>query len=350
MPLLSSLSLQGELRILVQFISDPVTGINAWDPYLGYGADRIYKEYPCIVLGLTGTRIRCDLYTYTKTLGPYNNLDVNPDLTGPYFIIYGFINTITTGTAVTIELPDILIGNVANVPALIKVSILEETPAQLEPFVELYVQNVTAFWTFSPTAVLETIVPSSQVVPISVQTTVQYNITWNPLNPTNIKYIKYELLEPYFPSFSTVSSACSTSACFSAGLPANWIVEQPTLPVTFTYLMQTLSSFITTIPFLSTKSEKLPFHITTYDAVGNTIDKVAMPLPYQPQQLIGYFEFIELIVYAGLAQWYSISFATPLVTVSSYPYLRISLSSNMQFSLPIQCNSTSLTPYNETGF
>jgi len=87
---------------------------------------------------LTGTRIRCDLYTYLTTLGPYNNLDIHPDLTGPFFIIYGFTNTIATGAAVTIELPNILIGSVANVPALIKVAILEETPTQLEPYVELY--------------------------------------------------------------------------------------------------------------------------------------------------------------------------------------------------------------------
>lgn len=102
MPILSPISLQSELRLLIQFISDPTTGINAWHPYLGYNPNQIYKEYPCIVSGLTGTRIRCDLYTYVNTLGPYNNLDIHPDLTGSFFIIYGFTNTIATGTPVSI--------------------------------------------------------------------------------------------------------------------------------------------------------------------------------------------------------------------------------------------------------
>lgn len=53
--------------------------------------------------------------------------------------------------------------------------------------------------------------------------------------------------------------------------------------------MQTLPSFITTIPFLSAQSQTLPIRITTYDNAGNTIDKVAVFLPYQPQTLLGYF-------------------------------------------------------------
>jgi hypothetical protein len=56
---------------------------------------------------------------------------MNSDLTGSFFIIYGFVNTITTGTLVTIELPKIKIGPNVNVPAWVKLAILSETPAQL---------------------------------------------------------------------------------------------------------------------------------------------------------------------------------------------------------------------------
>lgn len=114
-------------------MSHPVTKINAWDATLGYSADRIYKEYPCLTSGLPGTRIRCDLYTYSASsaLQPYNNLHLNQDKTGPLFIIYGFTNSGLTGAAVTIQLPNIKIGSIVNVPAMIKVSILEETPTML---------------------------------------------------------------------------------------------------------------------------------------------------------------------------------------------------------------------------
>jgi len=90
----------------------------------------------------------------------------------------------------------------------------------------------------------------------------------------------------------------------------------------------------------------LPIHITTYDSIGNTIDKIAMFLNYVPQPLVGYFDFIEPAVYAGLSQWYSISLALPLVSVSSYPFLRLTLDSTLQFAVPIQCNSSTLIPYN----
>jgi len=108
----------------VQFMADPITKINGWDINLGYAANTIYKEYPCIVTGLTGNRIRCDLYTYHTNPGPYDELHINSDLTGSFFIIYGFINTITAGTLVTIDLPRLKIGGNVNVPAWVKVSIL----------------------------------------------------------------------------------------------------------------------------------------------------------------------------------------------------------------------------------
>lgn len=124
MPILTPLDFTSELRLMVQFMADPITKINAWDPNLGYQSDRIYKEYPCIVNGLVGTRIRCDLYTYKTIPGPYNQLHMNSDLTGSFFIIYGFVNTIATGTLVTIELPRIKIGGRVNVPAWVKLAIL----------------------------------------------------------------------------------------------------------------------------------------------------------------------------------------------------------------------------------
>jgi hypothetical protein len=113
--------------------------------------------------------------------------------------------------------------------------------------------------------------------------------------------------------------------------------------------MKSLLAFINTIPFLNSEYEMSPIHITTYDAAGNTIDKVFMNYNYTVQQMIGYFDFLEPVYYAGLAQWYSISFSNAPVTVSQYPFIRLILDSNLIFSTPIQCNSSTILPYNTSG-
>ena len=107
-------------------MAHPVTKINAWDINLGYLPDNIYKEYPCIITGLVGTRIRCDLYTYTSSTptSPYNNLYIKSDSTGSYFIIYGFLNTNLNGINVMMQFPKLKIGSIVNVPAMVQVSIL----------------------------------------------------------------------------------------------------------------------------------------------------------------------------------------------------------------------------------
>lgn len=115
---------------------------------------------------------------------------------------------------------------------------------------ELYFKNVTAFSTLPAKSIVPAVVPSSQTVQIPIQSNVQYNISWNPKTPSLVKYIKYEISSANFPSFVTASSACVSSSCFSAGLPANWIVEQPTA-VSVTHLAQALASIIRSISYLN---------------------------------------------------------------------------------------------------
>jgi hypothetical protein len=113
--------------------------------------------------------------------------------------------------------------------------------------------------------------------------------------------------------------------------------------------METISTIITTIPFVSTPTQALPMHIYTYDGSGRTVDKVMMFLTYSQQSIVGYFDFIETTLYSGLSQWYSISFENSNTKVSNYPLIRVTLDSLMMYSDPVQCNSTTLQPYNETG-
>ena len=73
---------------------------------------------------MPGLRIRCDLYNYFNTSATYNNLHINSDFSGPFVIVYGFENSISTGNLVTIKLPKIKIGGISNIAAWIKLSIL----------------------------------------------------------------------------------------------------------------------------------------------------------------------------------------------------------------------------------
>lgn len=73
---------------------------------------------------MSGLRIRCDLYNYVNTLATYNNLHINSDFSGPFLIVYGFENSIPTGTLITIKIPKIKIGGISNIAAWIKLSVL----------------------------------------------------------------------------------------------------------------------------------------------------------------------------------------------------------------------------------
>lgn len=46
---------------MVQFLNADGSG---WAHGVGYVPDKIYQRYPCVVVGLAGTNIHCDLYTY----------------------------------------------------------------------------------------------------------------------------------------------------------------------------------------------------------------------------------------------------------------------------------------------
>ena len=56
-----------------------------------------------------------------------------------------------------------------NVPAWVKLAILSETPAQLEPFVELYFKNITAFASLPSISMVPTAVSTSQAVLVGIQ-------------------------------------------------------------------------------------------------------------------------------------------------------------------------------------
>lgn len=109
---------------MVQFLNADGSG---WAHSLGYQIDRIYQRYPCVVVGLVGTNIHCDLYTYYQRETPYSNMHINRDFSGPYILVYGFNQNVPTGIPVRIEIPKIKVGSTPLSKAWLGVSILEET-------------------------------------------------------------------------------------------------------------------------------------------------------------------------------------------------------------------------------
>lgn len=113
-----------EGRMIFQFMPDSF-GRSAWHPTLGYSADKIYKQFPCVVVGLPGLRIKCDLYTYVNTVGPYNKLHINSKSLTPFIMLYGFTNPVPTGSNIQIYLPGIKLSNNLDAGAVVSFSILQ---------------------------------------------------------------------------------------------------------------------------------------------------------------------------------------------------------------------------------
>ena len=110
--------------MMFHFMPDS-SGRSAWHPTLGYDADKVYKEFPCVVVGLPGQRIKCDLYTYVNSVGPYNKLHINSRSLAPYIMVYGFETPVTTGSNIKIYLPGIKLSNNIGAGAVVSFSILQ---------------------------------------------------------------------------------------------------------------------------------------------------------------------------------------------------------------------------------
>ena len=89
-----------DLRIKVEFLSG-----GAWATNLGYAANTIYKNFPCVYSGNAGqtlppqynSQVSCDLYTYLD--GPHASL-TNSSSRGPYIIVSGFTNEMYYATQI----------------------------------------------------------------------------------------------------------------------------------------------------------------------------------------------------------------------------------------------------------
>jgi hypothetical protein len=127
--------LVNDLRIKIEFLAN-----GAWAPNLGYDANTIYKNFPCVFSDNKlqalppqyNSKVTCDLYTYLT--GPHASL-TNPSARGPYILVSGFTNMMLIGSQVRLELGRFLIGSSTNLAANIRFSLVQETPTMLTKFV-----------------------------------------------------------------------------------------------------------------------------------------------------------------------------------------------------------------------
>ena len=121
------------------------------------------------------SQVSCDLYTFST--GPYASSTVtNP---GPYILVYGFPSALSQGYQYRFEFPRILIGASTNVQTSIRFSILEETPAMLHPYIELYYEPFTLFTTQTQSLPTFTAATMATLVNTSINNMSQYTFAWN---------------------------------------------------------------------------------------------------------------------------------------------------------------------------
>ena len=65
--------------------------------------------------------------------------------------------------------------------------------------------------------------------------------------------------------------------------------------------------------------------------------------------MMGTFNLLDTTIYAGLKQWYMITFDSSSALTSSYPFVRLKLRNDLKFARPEQCESTLIQPFNESG-
>lgn len=57
---------------------------------------------------------------------------------------------------------------------------------------------------------------------------------------------------------------------------------------------------------------------------------------YIPQPMTGTFNLLDVTstIYSGLKQWYEVGFTTASSVTSTYPFIRLKLGSELQFTSP----------------
>jgi hypothetical protein len=175
---------------------------------------------------------------------------------------------------------------------------------------------------------------------IQVQTPNIYTISWNPVNNANVAFIRYDFSPiKNIPSLDTKFDTCTGSVCYSSGYPNNWLVQIPNTGLAGSVLSShtlTTSTNILSMPYIDKMIDPYPVKITTYDANGNTLEIKNMINNYVPQPMTGSFNLLasDMTIYAGLKQWYSVEFDSPIGTTSTYPFIRFKLNNDLKFSRP----------------
>ncbi len=208
-----------DIRFKIEFLN------SGWATNLGYQANQIYKQFPCVLSESTSypptynNNVVCDLYTYLD--GPHASL-TDSSARGPYILMYGFYPQLSKTNPYRLELGKFLIGSSSNIDTKIRFSIIQETPDMLTKYIELYYNEVTLFTTTTSLAAVassfSTTISNPQINVYTTHTNT-FTVTSNGLA------IVYEYDQLSTQSFTNKNFQCtSTNWCVGLGYPVNWII------------------------------------------------------------------------------------------------------------------------------
>jgi len=326
------------IRLKIEFL-----GLGGWAANLGYEADKIYKDFPCMFSEnrlssprANNVNVKCDLYTYLD--GPHSSLTTATSSTskGPYIMVYNFENGLPINNNVRFEIGRLLIGSAVNSDTKIRFSIIEETPDMLTKYIELYFTEFSAFTTVSqsaPTASVDQTIPSLDNSQISITDDHRYSLSTG----SNGFAIIYEYDTSSTQSFATDFFNCSTGnhECVALGYPVNWIIEY-----------HPSNSFSTTISSSFSRTNgvyagNFAGMVRVFNSDSLTIKKSSYTIDYTYQALDGgqtQFTRTET-VYKASETYFNVRFR-PLSAIPANGFVRFTFASGVELGNEPYCSTT----------
>lgn len=195
----------------------------AWASYLGFAANTIVEDYPCIglVSGSAVTTTRCDILTFTS--GPFNQA---PASSAPRVEIYGF-GHLPVGTVLTVHLPEIMHSGSLGAEESILCYLLEETIGHSPSYITLYSATLAGNSLGSISLISNTLSGSSDIA-LSPSTPTpnlspSYTFTWNSGAPSGPALTRY-YYDGSLADVPTALLACGGDVCLQFARPVHGLV------------------------------------------------------------------------------------------------------------------------------
>lgn len=276
--------------------------------------------------------VKCDLLTFSA--GPYKSDALEP---GAYFLLYGFQNSLALNNRVYITIGGLRNGPFLSLPGTVRFSILQETPANYQPFVELFFKEVELFQTTNTATLASgpgTCSPSNAQVQVSAETT----CSWTG-QPADIAIFKFG---EEFPALESGNGLCSSIMCVVLGGSTNWLVLVGSLASSMSIalpvgLIKNAQYAIATVIKVYSYSSLI---LVASNDLAVTYSRAPMATTFQKLAS-------EVTLYSNVEQYHSVTF-TPTTAVTSLGFIELAFT-NIEVSPVPYCFSTTLLPNDLRG-